>query len=191
MSLLLRLSTTGSLDLLLNVAAKMEIPIRPLPSPIFLPGSTVTVKLTVTVQRGKYIGDATLVTSDEETTLWKLKVIIGDHSPVALQRTVFFYVGKAFCLCGGEEQCNLKPSQFIRSWDLDCYTCIESGSKNRSGINTKENNKGRSHICMCRVSSALSGVSAGYLFGEVFYWSTRKRFSTYVHSKASYKEDVV
>ena len=60
----------------------------------------------------------------EENALWDLKVI-SDHAPVALQRAVFFYVGKAFCLRGGQEQRDMKISQFVRSTDPDCYTCGE------------------------------------------------------------------
>ena len=63
------------------------------------------------------------------------------HSPIALQRAIFFYVGKTFCLRGGEEQRKLKPSQFRRSYDPDCYTYIEHGSKNNSGTSVKEANK--------------------------------------------------
>ena len=44
----------------------------------------------------------------------------------------FFYVGKRFCIRGGEEQRNLGPSQFLRSLDPDCLTFVEHGSKNRS-----------------------------------------------------------
>ena len=55
---------------------------------------------------------AAVVTPDEEDTLWALKVI-GDHDPLVLQRAVFFYVGKTFCLRGGEEQHRLKPSQLF------------------------------------------------------------------------------
>lgn len=66
---------------------------------------------------------------------------IGDHSPLALQRAVFFYVGKACCLRGGQEQRDLKPSQFVRSYNPDQYTYVENGSKNRSGIVVNESNK--------------------------------------------------
>ena len=52
--------------------------------------------------------------------------------PRGLQQAVFYYVGKAFCIRGGEEQRYLKPSQFVCSRGPDCYTCIEHGSKNQS-----------------------------------------------------------
>ena len=70
--------------------------------------------------------------SDEEDKLWE-SVIIGVDTPKSLQFAVFFYVGKFFCLRGGEEQRRLGPSNFIRSSDPDCYTYLEHGSKNRSG----------------------------------------------------------
>ena len=66
------------------------------------------------------IKHAKVVTSEEEDTLWASKVI-GDHDPIALQRAVF-YVGKTFCLRGGEEQHSLKRSQFISSRNPDSYT---------------------------------------------------------------------
>ena len=89
---------------------------------------------------GAVVKHAAVVTPEEEDALWALKVL-GDHDPLALQRVVFFYVGKTFCLRGGEEQRSLKPSQFIRSRNPDSYTYVESGSKNKSRINLKEKNK--------------------------------------------------
>ena len=50
-----------------------------------------------------------------------------------MQRTVFFYLGKNFCLRGGEEQQELKPSQLIRKRNPGQNVYIETGSKNRSG----------------------------------------------------------
>ena len=46
---------------------------------------------------------------------------------------VFFYIGKVFCLRGGEEQRQLKPSQLTRKKEPDHYVYVETGSKNRSG----------------------------------------------------------
>ena len=46
-------------------------------------------------------------------------------SPKVLQRAVFFYTGKCFCLRGGEEQRSLGPSQLVRSSDPDCYMHVE------------------------------------------------------------------
>ncbi len=42
---------------------------------------------------GAVVKHAAVVTPDEENALWESNVI-GDHDPVALQRAVFFYVGK-------------------------------------------------------------------------------------------------
>jgi len=50
---------------------------------------------------------------------------------------VFYYIGKCFCVRGGQEQRSLGPSNF--KWhskpadDPNCVTYIEHGSKNRSG----------------------------------------------------------
>lgn len=79
---------------------------------------------------GAVVKHAAVVTHDEEDTLWK-SGIIGIDDPLALQRAVFFYVGKVFCLQGGQEQRDLKPSQFVRSSNPDCYTYVENGSKTR------------------------------------------------------------
>ena len=73
---------------------------------------------------GAIVKHATVISS----ALWDSKVI-GDDSPLALQRVVFYYVGKTFCLRGGDEQCNLKPSQFMRSSAPDCYTYIEMAQR--------------------------------------------------------------
>ena len=89
---------------------------------------------------GAVVKHAPIVTSEEESMLWDSKVL-GVHTPLALVRAVFFYVGKAFCIRGGQEQRQLKRSQFKRSYDPDCYTYVENGSKNHSGVNFRENNK--------------------------------------------------
>ena len=89
---------------------------------------------------GTVVKHAVVVTLHEEDILWASKVI-EDHDPLALQRTAFFYIGKSFCLRGGEEQRSLKPSQFIHSWSPDCYTYVENSSRNKSGVSLKESNK--------------------------------------------------
>ena len=89
---------------------------------------------------GAVVKHAAVVSPDEEQALWDSEVV-GDHDPLALQRAVFFYVSKTFCLRGGQELRGLKPSQFICSSNPDCYTYVENGSKNKSGVNPKENNK--------------------------------------------------
>ena len=89
---------------------------------------------------GAVVKHAAIVSESEEDALWKSGVV-GTDDPLALQRAVFYYVGKVFCLRGGQEQRNLKPSQFVRSSDPDRYTYVEQGSKIRSGFNPKEVNK--------------------------------------------------
>ena len=89
---------------------------------------------------GTVVKHAAVVTAEEEDALWKSDVI-GEGSPLALQRAIFFYVGKCFCLRGGEEQRNLRLSQFVRSSQPDCFTYAENGSKNNSGTNPKQANK--------------------------------------------------
>ena len=64
--------------------------------------------------------------------MWSVGVF-ADSEPKALQRAIFYYVGKHFCVRGGSEQRSLGPSQFVRSSSPDCYTYVEHGSKNRSG----------------------------------------------------------
>ena len=81
---------------------------------------------------GTQVRHAEVITADEENVLWSSGVI-GTDTPVSLQRAVFYYVGKRFCIRGGEEQRRLGPSQFHRSYNPDCYTYVEHGSKNRSG----------------------------------------------------------
>ncbi len=74
--------------------------------------------------------ETAVITKDEENQLWK-SGILGLHSPKL--RTVFFYVGKLFCLRGREEHRALKASQLKRLQDPDRYVYTEHGSKNRSG----------------------------------------------------------
>ena len=52
-----------------------------------------------------------IVSAEEEGILWKRK-ILDVSNPKGLLRAVFYYVGKVCCLRGGEEQRNLKKSQF-------------------------------------------------------------------------------
>ena len=85
---------------------------------------------------GATIKHAAVISADEEELLWSTGTI-GEHTPLALQRAVFFYIGKVFCLCGGAEQRSLKLSQLKRSSDPNCCVYSEHGSKNRSGIDTQ------------------------------------------------------
>ena len=70
--------------------------------------------------------------SEEEDKMWSTGVFSIDD-PQSLQRAIFFYVGKHFCIRGGEEQRKLKQSQFIRCSNPEKYIYYEHGSKNRSG----------------------------------------------------------
>ena len=66
---------------------------------------------------------AAVITAEEEDKLWESGAI-GIYSPKALSRCVLYYVGKAFCIRGGQEQRDLKPSQFIREYNPDRYTYV-------------------------------------------------------------------
>ena len=72
------------------------------------------------------------ISKEEENLLWETGAL-GCNTPKSLQRSVFFCVGKNFCLRRGEEQHQLKPSQFIRKKDPDHFVYVEAGSKNWSG----------------------------------------------------------
>ena len=91
---------------------------------------------------GAKIKHAAVVTPAEEDQLWD-SGSIGIFSPKVLLRCVFYYVGKCFCLRGGQELRELKPSQFVRGYNPDSYTYVENGSKNHKGTfgNSKESNK--------------------------------------------------
>jgi len=67
-----------------------------------------------------------LIMKEEEATLWE-KGILGDASPQALLRSVFFLNGKNFCLRGGKEHHALKLSLITRNKDHWKY--VENGSK--------------------------------------------------------------
>ena len=77
-------------------------------------------------------------------------------------RCVFYYVGKAFCIRGGQEQRDLKPSQFLREYSPDRYTYEENGSKNHTGhfSSSGNHNKVVTSLSMLRLiihhQSALS-----------------------------------
>ena len=52
---------------------------------------------------GAFVKHAAVVNSEEEDLLWNSKVL-GVHSLFALDCAGGFYVGKTFCIRGGEEQ---------------------------------------------------------------------------------------
>ena len=51
---------------------------------------------------GAQVKHAAIFTADDEDKLWSTGTI-GIHSPLALVRAVFFYIGKSLCLRGGQE----------------------------------------------------------------------------------------
>jgi hypothetical protein len=55
------------------------------------------------------------------------------NGPSSLLKAVFSYVGKHFCIRGGEEQRSLKPSQYLHLHDPECYEYTEHRSKGRCG----------------------------------------------------------
>lgn len=63
--------------------------------------------------------------------LWA--AVFNTSDPTSLQRTVFFYLGKAVCLQKGQEQHDLKPSQLSRHRNPGRFVYVEHGSKNWSG----------------------------------------------------------
>ena len=69
--------------------------------------------------------------AEEEEKLWA--TVFDTNDPTGLQRAVFFYLGKVLCLRGGQEQRDLKPSQFSWCTDPDRFVYVEHGSKNQSG----------------------------------------------------------
>ena len=73
-----------------------------------------------------------VVTKANEDKLWETN-IFNTSTPIDLQRVVFYYIGKVCCLRGGEEQRNLKPSQFKHCTSPDKYIYSEHGSKNHNG----------------------------------------------------------
>ena len=74
----------------------------------------------------------TSLITKEEDKLWSLG-IFGCDNPRSLQCTIFFYFGKMFCIRGEEEMWKPGPSQFKRSFNPDCITYEEHGSKHYSG----------------------------------------------------------
>ena len=73
-----------------------------------------------------------VVTKANEDKLWETGVL-NTSTPTGLQRAVFYYIGKVCCIRGGEEQRNLKPSQFKCYTSPDKYIYSEHGSKNHNG----------------------------------------------------------
>ena len=76
---------------------------------------------------GTDVQHTAVINHEEEDKLWS-SGILNVTEPKGLQQAVFYYVGKVYCIRGGEEQRCLKPSQFVRSSDPDGYTYTEHGS---------------------------------------------------------------
>ena len=76
---------------------------------------------------------AQVVTADEEDQL-SLSSVMNVITPKGLQRAVFSYVGKVFCIRGGQEQ---RPSNFRfvsnPGSDPHCVFYEEHGSNNHPG----------------------------------------------------------
>ena len=81
---------------------------------------------------GADVKHTAIISNEEEDKLWSSGAL-NVTDPKGLQQAVFYYVGKVYCIRGGEEQRCIKPSQFVRSHEPDCYTYTKHGSKNRSG----------------------------------------------------------
>ena len=85
---------------------------------------------------GAEVRHAATISPEEEEKLWRSSVL-SIANPKALQRAVFFYIGKCFCIRGGQEQRCLGPSNFKLIADPDCdphcVVYVEHGSKNRPG----------------------------------------------------------
>jgi len=96
------------------------------------------------------------VIDQEEDKLWDSRAI-GIYSPKALVRCVFYYVGKAFYLRGGQEPRGLKPSQLERG-----RTWFEEPPRWIWHKSTFE--QSRDHLCEPRCRTKRSGVSGGLLF---------------------------
>ena len=85
---------------------------------------------------GVEVRHADVITVEEEEKLWDSSVL-NITTPKGLQRAVFYYVGKCFCVRGGQEQRNLGPSNFRLLCkpgdDPHCVIYEEHGSKNHPG----------------------------------------------------------
>ena len=72
------------------------------------------------------------ITSEDETKLWSSGVL-NVETPIGLLNTVFYYCGKCFCLCGGQEHRNFTLTQLERKQKPDRYVYTEKSSKNKQG----------------------------------------------------------
>lgn len=72
--------------------------------------------------------------------LWGSEAM-GTDPPKQLLQTVFFYVGKVFCLRGSVEQEGLRVSQLQCKYNPNHYVYIEDGSNDNSGANVRVEKK--------------------------------------------------
>ncbi len=131
-----------SIHFILAVLQRKMLDVKPDMPKLFVCGSTVFRDLqracdsTYRKLRSEGIGTEVMHTpifTGEEEELLRNRSVFGVENPKQLQRAVFFYIGKRFCIRGGEEQRKLSPSQFVRTTEPDCFTYVEQGSKNISG----------------------------------------------------------
>ena len=117
--------------------------------------------------------------------LWETGVL-GCRTPKACSAVCSSTLERVFCLRGGEEQHQLKPSQFVRKKDPNHYVYIETSSKNLSG-GLKEINL-ENKVVPVYVSPAagerclvhlldwyLQKLSALAFERDVFYWQPKAR----------------
>ena len=85
---------------------------------------------------GNKVHHSPIITVDDEEKMWD-SAVLKITTPKGLQKTVFYYVGKCFCVCGGQEQRNLGPSnfKFLCKPGIDPYCVVyeEHDSKNHQG----------------------------------------------------------
>lgn len=81
---------------------------------------------------GTIVDHAKTISKEDEDKLWA-SGIMGIGNPKALQNAAFYIVGKMFCLRGGTELRNLKPSQIRRMNDPNQYIYNEHVSKTNNG----------------------------------------------------------
>ena len=72
------------------------------------------------------------ISIEEENRLWS-EGILNVTTLRSLLRAVFYYNGKNFILCRGQEHRDLKDSQLVRLRNPDQYIYTENVSKNRAG----------------------------------------------------------
>ena len=72
------------------------------------------------------------ITNAEEEQLW-VSIVLNTTTPKGLLRSVFFYVGKTFCLRGGQKHRDLSLTQLQRLKEPDRFEYTENSSKNRQG----------------------------------------------------------